>query len=80
MEDKGDLPGGNAKQFDWSVLIDFKIEKPWFISGGINISNINNIKNYTNPNGIDLSSVVEEAPGIKSVELINNLLKKYNGY
>ena len=41
------------------------------------MENINKIKNYTNPNGIDLSSGVEEAPGIKSVAMINNLFDKY---
>ena len=78
--DKNDLPGGNAKQFNWSILSDFSIEKPWFISGGINISNINNIKKFSNPDGIDLSSGVEDIPGIKSIKLINNLFKKYYGH
>ena len=75
--EKDDLPGGNAKQFDWSLLSDININKPWFLSGGINKSNINKIKNYVNPNGIDLSSGVEEVPGIKSVKMINNLFEKY---
>ena len=75
--ENNDLPGGNAKQFDWSLLSDLKINKPWFLSGGINKSNINKIKNYVNPNGIDLSSGVEEAPGIKNVKMINNLFEKY---
>ena len=75
--EKDDLPGGNAKQFEWSLLSDFKINKPWFLSGGINKLNINKIKNYANPNGIDLSSGVEEAPGIKNVTIINNLFEKY---
>ena len=75
--EKNDLPGGNAKQFDWSLLSDLKINKPWFLSGGINGSNINEIKNYINPNGIDLSSGVEESPGIKNVKMINNLFEKY---
>ena len=75
--EKNDLPGGNAKQFEWSLLSDFKINKPWFLSGGINKLNINKIKNYANPNGIDLSSGVEESPGIKNVKMINNLFEKY---
>ena len=75
--EKEDLPGGNAKQFDWSLLSDININKPWFLSGGINKSNINKIKNYVNPNGIDLSSGVEEVPGIKSVKMINILFEKY---
>ena len=75
--EKIDLPGGNAKQFDWSLLSDLNINKPWFLSGGINKSNINKIKNYVNPNGIDLSSGVEEVPGIKNIKMINNLFEKY---
>ena len=75
--EKDELPGGNAKQFDWSLLSDLNINKPWFLSGRINKSNINKIKNYVNPNGIDLSSGVEEVPGIKSVKMINNLFEKY---
>ena len=75
--EKNGLPGGNAKQFDWSLLTNLKINKPWFLSGGINKSNINKIKNYVNPNGIDLSSGVEEVSGIKSVAMINNLFEKY---
>ena len=31
-----ELPGGNAKQFDWNLIKNLKMEKPWFISGGIN--------------------------------------------
>ena len=45
---KNELPGGNAKKFDWSLLSKLNIKKPWFLSGGINISNINKIKNYVN--------------------------------
>ena len=75
--EKNELPGGNAKQFDWSLLSDLNINKPWFLSGGVNKSNINKIKNYVNPDGIDLSSGVEEAPGIKNKKMINNLFKKY---
>ena len=33
---KNELPGGNSKSFDWSILNDKNIKKPWFISGGIN--------------------------------------------
>ena len=73
-----DLPGGNAKKFDWSLLHDIKINKPWFISGGINISNIEEIDKNLIPYGIDISSGVEEKPGIKSTEKITKLLEKLN--
>ena len=75
--DYNELPGGNAKSFDWNLLKDQKIKIPWFISGGINETNIKNIQNLLNPNGIDLSSGVEVSKGIKSNTKINNLLKKF---
>ena len=70
----GELPGGNSKSFDWNLLTNTQIKLPWFVSGGINESNIKNIKKTLNPNGIDLSSGVEESLGKKSNEKINNLL------
>ena len=75
--DNNELPGGNAKSFDWSLLKNQKIKLPWFISGGINEKNIKNIQNLLNPNGIDLSSGVEVSKGIKSNSKINNLFKKF---
>ena len=68
-----ELPGGNSKTFDWSLLQGKKFQLPWFISGGVNATNIKNIQNTINPNGIDLSSGVEELKGIKSNRKINSL-------
>ena len=72
-----ELPGGNSKSFDWKLLKGQKIDLPWFISGGINVTNIKKIQNLLNPNGIDLSSGVEESKGIKSNTKINNLFNKF---
>ena len=74
---KKELPGGNAKSFNWSLLRGIKIEKPWFLSGGININNINDIKNYAIPYGIDVSSGVEEKLGIKNNKKIVSLVNAY---
>ena len=74
---KKELPGGNAKTFNWSLLKGIKIEKPWFLSGGININNINDIKNYAIPYGIDVSSGVEEKLGIKNNKKIVSLVNVY---
>ena len=72
----GVFPDSQAHR-DWSLLNQQKIDLPWFVSGGINESNIKKIQNLINPNGIDLSSGVEESPGIKSNVKINNLIKKF---
>ena len=73
---KNELPGGNAKSFDWNILKNLKTNKPWFLSGGININNIQEILNDINPFGIDLSSGVEKELGIKDNHIINNFIDK----
>ena len=73
---KGELPGGNAKSFDWKILKDLKTDKPWFLSGGININNIKQIIKDIKPFGIDLSSGVEKELGIKDNHIINNFISK----
>ena len=73
-----ELPGGNAKSFDWNLIKKLKIKKPWFLSGGINLSNIQFIKSEIDPFGVDLSSGVEKDLGIKDIQTINNFIGKIN--
>ena len=75
---RGELPGGNSKSFDWNLLKNLETDKPWFLSGGININNIKQILNDINPFGIDLSSGVEKELGIKDNGIINNFIEKLN--
>ena len=71
-----ELPGGNSKSFDWDILKNLKTDKPWFLSGGINTNNINQIVEDINPFGVDLSSGVEKELGIKDNHIINNFIDK----
>ena len=73
---KGELPGGNSKSFDWNILKNLEIKKQWFLSGGINTNNIQQILGDINPFGIDLSSGVEKELGIKDNRIINNFIEK----
>ena len=73
---KNELPGGNAKSFDWNILKNLNTNKPWFLSGGISIENIHEILNDINPFGVDLSSGVEKELGIKDNHIINNFIDK----
>ena len=73
---KNELPGGNAKSFDWNILKNLNTSKPWFLSGGISIKNIQEILNDINPFGVDLSSGVEKELGIKDNQIINNFIDK----
>ena len=73
---KGELPGGNSKSFDWNILKNLEIKKQWFLSGGINTNNIQQILGDINPFGVDLSSGVEKELGIKDNHIINNFMDK----
>ena len=60
------------------MLNYLETEKPWFLSGGISIKNIQEIRNDINPFGVDLSSGVEKELGIKDNHIINNFMEKLN--
>ena len=75
---KNELPGGNSKSFDWNIIRNYSLKTPWFLSGGINLSNINIVKSKIYPFGIDLSSGVEKELGIKDIQIINKLMSKIN--
>ena len=75
---KNELPGGNAKSFNWHILKNLKTNKSWFLSGGININNIDQIYDDIKPFGVDLSSGVEKELGIKDNDIINNFMGKLN--
>lgn len=65
-----ELPGGNGVSFDWTLLarLDRKID--YLLSGGLNAGNIGAALRLADPPGIDISSGVESAPGIKDIGLI----------
>ena len=59
--------------FDWSYLKNIEIEN-WFLAGGININNVEKASKISKK--IDISSSLEDNPGIKSIEKVNNFLFK----
>lgn len=61
--------GGTGKQFDWSILTNAKIEKPFFLSGGIGLEDAAKVKAFKHPDffGVDINSQFETAPGVKDM-------------
>ncbi|MFV0566520.1 MAG: phosphoribosylanthranilate isomerase [Flavobacteriaceae bacterium] len=84
FDTKGKLPGGNGYTFDWNILNQYPLAKPYFLSGGIGVGEIDLInafkasKAYKYCYALDVNSKFEIEPGLKNVELLNEFVKKNN--
>lgn len=73
--------GGSGKKFDWELLNEYQLETPFFLSGGIQLSDARALKSITHPKffGVDINSGFETSPGIKNIELIKQFIDElYN--
>jgi phosphoribosylanthranilate isomerase len=70
-----DLPGGNGVPFDWTILAALDPDIGYMLSGGLNAGNIGEALRLVRPAGIDISSGVESAPGVKNALLIQEFFK-----
>ncbi len=64
--------GGTGKQFDWTILTKAKIEKPFFLSGGISPDDAPKVKAFKHPDffGVDINSLFEKEPGVKDMSKV----------
>jgi phosphoribosylanthranilate isomerase len=62
--------GGHGAAFDWTLLTNRSLGKPWFLAGGLNPGNVARAVALSGAMMVDVSSGVESAPGIKSAERI----------
>ena len=76
FDTKGKLPGGNGYTFDWNILKNYPSTKPYFLSGGIGLDEIENIKSFIKSDeskycyAIDVNSKFEIEPGLKNIEIL----------
>lgn len=72
--------GGSGKHFDWIILNEAKIDKPFFLSGGISLADADAIKKirHTFLYSIDINSRFETSPGIKDLTLVQTFLEELN--
>ena len=86
FDTKGRLPGGNGYAFDWNVLNDYSSTKPFFLSGGIGLNQIEDIKKFQQSDAskycyaLDVNSKFEIEPGLKNIkdlkEFKNNVITR----
>ncbi len=72
--------GGSGKKFNWEIVKNWEIERPFFLSGGIGPDDIDLITRtalcHHNFVGIDINSKFEISPGFKDSDLINDFVTK----
>ena len=73
FDTKGKLPGGNGYTFNWTILKNYPSTKPFFLSGGIGLNEVQNIKNFLQSKAskycyaLDVNSKFEIEPGLKNI-------------
>lgn len=78
FDTKGKLPGGNGYTFNWNVLKDYPSSKPYFLSGGIGLEAMDNIKMFLEIEAskhclaMDINSQFEIEAGLKDVHKLNS--------
>ena len=63
-------PGGHGAAFDWQLLRGRIFSRPFLLAGGLNAGNVARALSQSGAPGVDVSSGVETAPGVKSPDLI----------
>jgi phosphoribosylanthranilate isomerase len=68
-------PGGLGAAFDWHVLENLDLRLPFMVSGGLHADNVAEAIRVTRAGGVDVSSGVERAPGVKDIEMIRAFIR-----
>jgi len=68
-------PGGLGAAFDWHLLEKLDLKLPFMVSGGLNAANVAEAVRVTRAGGVDISSGVESAPGVKDPEMIRAFIR-----
>jgi phosphoribosylanthranilate isomerase len=80
FDTKGKLPGGNGFSFDWKILKNYLSDKPFFLSGGIGLEHIKEIRELLTTDlpiyAIDVNSKFEIIPGKKKIKELSQFKRK----
>ncbi|MBE7212623.1 MAG: phosphoribosylanthranilate isomerase [Gluconacetobacter diazotrophicus] len=72
-------PGGNGARFDWDLAAGWVAPRPWLLAGGLNPDNVAEAIRRSGARTVDVSSGVEEAPGLKDPALIRRFIAAARG-
>jgi phosphoribosylanthranilate isomerase len=68
-------PGGLGNTFDWHLLENVRTPVPLMLSGGLDANNVGEALRITRVSGVDVSSGVERAPGLKDADKIKAFVR-----
>lgn len=68
---------GGGETFDWSLITE-KIDRPWFLAGGLTVDNLQQAIDTVHPWGVDISSGVE-SNGVKDEEKVKEVVSIVRG-
>lgn len=68
-------PGGLGTPFDWHLLENLDLSIPFMLSGGLDAENVAEALRITRAPGVDVSSGVESAPGVKDPDKIRAFIR-----
>ena len=79
FDTKTPLYGGSGNKFDWEILSLYDGQKPFILSGGIGLEDVELIKKFQHSKlyGIDLNSRFEISPGEKDIGKLREFFQKY---
>jgi phosphoribosylanthranilate isomerase len=71
--------GGSGKTFDWALLKRYRLNKPYFLSGGLNPLNIGELNSLSDERfyAIDVNSGFEDAPGMKNIKELRKAINLF---
>lgn len=80
FDSKSSQYGGTGERFNWDKLKEYPFDKPYFLSGGLSLENIQEAVEFEDSRliGLDLNSRFEISPGLKDIEKIKTALKIIN--
>ena len=77
------LYGGTGQHFNWEIIKKTRFNKPFFLSGGIGINDVQGIQVLKAATAgkdlvaVDMNSKFETSPGIKNIELIKTFIDEF---
>jgi phosphoribosylanthranilate isomerase len=74
-----EIPGGNAAAFDWRLAAGRDVPRPWLLAGGLTPDNVAQAIAESGAPGVDVSSGVEKARGVKDPALVRAFVAAAKG-